>query len=261
MARRNPTAVEVAGEREARTLAGTLAKEMEAARRVRRLTQAQLGSRVGLRQSRISGLERGFGGSARLETWVAIGIALGRPLAVSFSRDVDPTALPRDAGHLRAQELVLRLARRHGRHATFELPTRPADPQRSVDIGIRDDRSRLLILVEVWNRLDDLGAAARSQSRKVAEADGLAAVLGAEAGEIAADDSPYGVRSCWVLVDTAANRALVAAYPEVIRGRLPGSSRGWVRALSEGTLPPDEPGLVWADTRSGRLVEARLRSG
>jgi hypothetical protein len=135
---------------------------------------------------------------------------------VSFSRDIVPDE-PRDAGHLAAQELVLRLARQHGRRADFELPTRPADPARSTDVAIRDDAARALILVEIWNRLDDLGAAARATNRKQAEAEGPAVLA-------ASDGSPYRVATCWLLVDTAANRQLVARYPEILETRFPGSS-------------------------------------
>ena len=190
------------------------------ARRERRdsFTQAALGERVGLSQSEISHLERGNGARTPLETWVAIEIALGRPLAVGFSRDVvDPA--PRDAGHLIAQELILRLAAATGRPAHFELTTRPDNPSRSVDVGEVDLVNRVMILLEIWNRLDDIGAAARSSDRKTAEAATL----------MLAPGSPLRVASCWVLVDTAANREIVRRYPAILRARFPGSSAAWVR--------------------------------
>lgn len=133
----------------------------------------------------------------------------------------------------------------------IELPSRPANPAHAIDVLIRSDRQCVLILVEIWNRLDDLGTAMRSTSRKAAEAEGLAVV--------AAGDGPsYRVASCWLLVDTAANRRLVAAYPGVLKARFPGSSVGWVRSLVEGVAPPAEPGLAWVDPRLGRIVPMRL---
>ncbi|MCI0582587.1 MAG: hypothetical protein L0227_06775 [Chloroflexi bacterium] len=171
---------------------------------------------------------------------------------MAFSRDMEPLE-PRDAGHLAAQELVLRLGRAHGRTASFELPTRPADPSRSSDVGLRDDTLRTLILVEIWNRLDDLGAAARATDRKVVEASAHAAFAGG-------DDDPYGVAACWLLVDTAANRRLVGRYPQILRARFRGSSLLWVAALSEGAAPPAEPGIAWIDRRGGRIVPMRLRA-
>ncbi len=212
------------------------------------MTQAELGRRVGVGQSRISEIERGQGGGATLGLWVALGVALDRPLAVSLSRDV--ATEPVDAGHLAVQELVMRLARTNGRAATFELPTRPADPARSIDVGIRDDRQRTLIAIEIWNRVDDFGAAVRAHDRKVAEAAGLAIA-------IARDGRPYRVASCWIFRDTAANRRLVMRYPAILRSRYPGSSVGWVRALAAGGPAPIEPGLLWANGEAGRLVPLR----
>ena len=158
---------------------------------------------------------------------------------------------PAGASHLAAQELVLRLARAHGRAATFELPTKPSDPSHSVDVGIRDDQHRVLSLVEIWNRLDDLGRAARSTDRKVVEAADLAAFR----------DPPYRVASCWLLVDTAANRRLVRTYPETLRGRFPASSLDWVRALTTGSEAPRLPGLCWIDPRAGRIAAVRYHTG
>lgn len=226
MSRVRRTSAQVEGTREARRIAAALGADVKRTRVRVRLTQRALGDRVGLSQGRISDIERGDGPSAPLDTWIALGLALNRPLAVSFSRDIE-TSEPRDAGHLRAQELVLGFARRLGRRADFELPTRPADPSRTIDILIRDDHARALILIEIWNRLEDLGAAIRSTTRKFAEADGLAVLA-------ASDGAPYRVGSCWLLVDTVANRRLVARYPEIFVARFPGSSVRWVRCLVDG---------------------------
>ena len=109
-----------------------------------------------------------------------------------------------------------------------------------------------MLAQSIWNRLDGVGAAARATDRKVAEAEAPAAFSGA-------DGAPYRIASCWLLVDTAANRRLVAAYPEIFRTRFPGSSAGWARALAEGTAPPAEPGVAWVDPRAGRITALRRR--
>ncbi|MEW5991019.1 MAG: helix-turn-helix domain-containing protein [Chloroflexota bacterium] len=232
-------------------IAATLGREARATRRRRRLTQQRLADVIGISRPRYAEIERGEGATAPLETWARIGAALGRPLAVGFSRDIEQTE-PRDAGHLAAQELVLRLARSHGRIGGFELPTRPADPARSTDVGLRDDAIRTLVLIEIWNRLDDVGAATRATDRKVTETEAVVEFSGA-------DGAPYRIAPCWLLVDTAANRRLVAAYPEIIRARFPGSSERWARALAEGAAPPIEPGIAWIDPRAGRIIAMRLR--
>ncbi|HEU0237408.1 MAG TPA: helix-turn-helix transcriptional regulator [Candidatus Limnocylindrales bacterium] len=252
MDRQRRTQAGVHGDQLAGAIAATLGRDMRETRKRRRLRQEQVSALVGISRSRYADLERGEGANAPLETWARIGAALGRPLAVGFSRDIEDPA-PRDAGHLAAQEQVLRLARAHGRRASFELATRPADPSRSSDVALRDDAHRVLILGEIQNRLDDLGAAARATDRKVAEAATGPALFAA------GDDDPYRVASCWLLVDTAANRRLVTRYPEVIRARFPGSSAAWAKCLTLGTEPPREPGVVWIDPRAGRITELRLR--
>jgi hypothetical protein len=63
--------------------------------------------------------------------------------------------------------------------------------------------------------------------------------------------------SVWIVRATAANRALVARYPAIIDAAFPGSSRGWVKALTEGSTPPREAGFVWYDAPTARLTERR----
>ena len=239
----------VAGDREAQALAATLGAAIRAGRRRHGLSQAELGRQVGLSQARMSAIERGLGGGAPLSTWVAFGLAIGQPLTVGFSRALTPGFGPSDAGHLDLQELAARLAARHGWRATFELPTRPIDPRHSADLAVRDDAGRRLLVLECWNRFGDLGAAARSSNRKLAEAAGLAAAIGGE--------QLYAVGLCWLIRPTAENRALLGRYPSLIRSRFPGSSTGWARALELGTPPPAEPGIAWLDPAKRRVIPVR----
>ncbi|MFI5226588.1 MAG: helix-turn-helix transcriptional regulator [Candidatus Limnocylindrales bacterium] len=220
---------------------------MRHSRTRRRATQAELGDRVGLARSTISAIERGFGGSHTMDTWQRIAVALDLPLRVDLGRD--RLAETADAGHLAIQELVLRLGRSAGYASSFELPSRPADPARSTDVGLRDDRRRLMILVECWNTIGDIGAAARSTSRKLAEAEELSTVAGGE--------RPLTVRGVWVVRASARNRALVARYPEVFAARFPGSSARWVAAVSRGAEPPEEPAIVWCDVAATRIFAWR----
>ena len=255
MSARTATSIQTESATETKRIAATLGGEARTTRRRSRRTQAQAAEAAGISRARYADIERGEGDRAPLDLWVRIGLAIDRPLAVSFSRDIDPAELA-DAGHLAAQELALRLLSAggsgRGRQASFEAPTRPSDPSRSADICIRDDARRTIVIAEIWNRLDDLGAAARATSRKVADAEALAVVAGG-------DGPAYRVVVGWLLVDTAANRRLVARYPAILRARFPGSSIDWVRALTDGTDPPAEPAIAWVDVRAGRLVPMRLR--
>jgi len=182
-----------------------------------------------------------------MDAWQRIGLAVDRPLVVTLQRDTAGETA--DAGHLTIQELVLRLGRAAGYAASFELSTRPAEPWRSADVGLRDDTRRRLILVECWNTIGDVGAASRSSERKRADAEALAAARWGQ--------EPAAIGVVWVVRAIARNRALVARYPEVFAARFPGSSAGWVRALMEGTAPPDQPGLCWCDVAATRLFAWR----
>jgi transcriptional regulator with XRE-family HTH domain len=233
----------IQGHREAVALAGTLGAAVRTGRRSKGLSLADLGARVGLSRTRLAEIERGEATGAPLQIWIALGIALGRPLAVSFSRPLGEPRGTADAGHLEIQEHVLALARATGRHGTFEVPTRPTDPARSTDVGIRDAPRRLRILVECWNTFGDLGAAVRATARKTAEA--------------AATWPDDRIATVWVVRATAANRALLARYPHIIDAAFPGSSRRWSGAFTTGAEPPSEPGLVSFDAATDRLTEHR----
>lgn len=243
--RHRPTELARDALRRTTTMSIALGQEVRRERRRRRMTQQQLAVRVGLSQTGISRIERGLGARVPLETWVALGAALGRPLSVSLTRPLGQGRdEPVDAGHLAIQEHVLQLARRTGRPRTFELPTRPADPSRSTDVGIRDTRHGARILAECWNSFGDLGAAVRATYRKHAEASATWP-----------DDR---IATVWIVRASAANRALLARYPHVTEAAFPGSSRRWVRALTHGDIPPPrDPGLVWFDAAMDRLTEYR----
>lgn len=230
-----------------------LGGELRIARHRRRLTQEQLGGRAGLSRSAISTIERGRGGSHTLDTWQRLALAVDRPMRIELRRDAREE--PADAGHLAVQELVMRLGRQAGYRGTFELSTRPSEPSRSTDVGLRNDRARLLILVECWNTFGDVGAAVRSTNRKLAEVAELAIAVGG--------DRPHRIASCWVARDVERNRQLLARYPELFASKFPGSSALWVRALTGPAAPgvrhdpPVDLGLVWCDARATRLFPWR----
>jgi transcriptional regulator with XRE-family HTH domain len=249
MTRSKRRTLSIEAERRNMSQLATLGGEIRNARRRRRASQRALAAKAGIGQATLSRLERGRGGSLSLDSWQRVALALGRDLRIELSRD--PLEEPADVGHLGIQELLLRLAARVGMKGSFELPTRPADPARSADVGLRDDRRRRLILVEAWNTIGDIGAAVRSTDRKLVDAARLAVAVGAE--------RPYAVHGSWIVRATARNRELVGRYPHVFATRFPGSSAGWLRALTAGTPPPAEPGLVWCDLAATRLFAWRRR--
>ena len=224
-----------------------LGGRVRAARLRRRLTQAQLGTRVGLARPTVGAIERGWGGGHTLDTWQRLAVALGNRLRIDLQRDV--LEEPADIGHLPMQELILRLARSHGVEGTFELPIRPSNSRHSIDVFLRDNRRRCLIVVECVNVLADIGALARNFDWKLSKAAEAAVAIGGV--------DPYQVGGCVVIRATARNRALVHRFGSVFRTHWPGSSARWVRHLALGEDPPDLPGLVWCDVPATRLFAWR----
>ena len=236
------SASELDAERRTNAIADNLGREVRPARRRLRLSQAELGRRVGVHQTTISRIEAGRGAAVPLALWVALGVALERPYAVSFSKPLDPGANLADAGHLEIQEALVATAVATGRTASVERPSRADAPSHSTDVAIHDEAHRVRILAEAWNTFGDLGAAIRSTTRKLAE------VVAAEGG------TGCRVATVWVVRASTANRSILSSYPNLLAATFPGSSATWVRCLAEGGPPPEKPGLVWFDPATRRLT-------
>ena len=246
----------IEADRLGRELRARIGRDVQGLRERRGLTRSELARRAGLGRMVEGRIERGVA-NPDLDALQRLAVALGRPLIVSFGGR-DPLELPADdrsafvasacAGHLAIQELVLRLGRSAGYSGSFELATRPAEPWRSADVGLASDEQRRLIEVECWNTIGDIGAAVRVSVRKRAELNDLAVARWGPTGT---------AHLVWVVRATARNRALVNRYPEIFARAFPGSSRRWFEAITRGTAPPDEPGLIWADVRGTRLFPSR----
>jgi hypothetical protein len=136
---------------------------------------------------------------------------------------------------------VLRLATAAGWRAAFEAPSAPLHPTHSTDVVL--ERGGATVLVEVWNRVDDLGAAIRSSDRKLADV----------------RDRAPDARVVWLLVDTATNRSMVRRYPAIFRARFAGSSAACVAAIRGSDEPPEAAAIAWIDPRPGTLRPIRAR--
>lgn len=238
------TDLAIAADVHAAEIRRAIGTEVRQSRARRSWSQDELGRRVSLSRQIVRRIEGGEP-DVRLEDLVRAAHGIGRPPVLGLRRDPAGEAL--DAPHLAMQELVLRTARPAGFDRTFELQVGP-EPWRSVDVGLSSERLRACIAVECWNALGNIGAAARSSSRKLAEMSAMAAGRW----------GPEGVGGLvWIIRASAANRALVARYPEVFANRFSGSSRAWLATISRGERPPGEPGLLWCDVRATRLFTWR----
>lgn len=247
--RRAKSPARLIGRQRAAGLALDIGAKVKAARVRRRWTQQRLGERVGLSSWRIGQIERGRGAGASIELLCSLAAALELPIRVEFGRDVQGE--PADAGHLKVQELALRLGRKAGRSRTFELATKPLESAHSIDVFLRDDDLRILFINECWNTFSNINASVRSTRRKVAEAEQLAVAVGGDAG-------PYRVAAVWIVRDTRANRTLIARYPEVFAAAFTGASAQWAAALMQrGAGPPQGMGLVWCDVAASRVFPWR----
>lgn len=226
-----------------------LGEEVRISRCRRGLTQAKLAQTVGITRQRLAQIEAGRGGGAPAEVWFALGEALGRYLKFEFARD--PQSELADAGHLDIQEMLLRLTLVGGWERVFEALSRTWGSDRSIDVRLLDRRGRRLVIAECWNTFGNLGEATRSSDRKVRDAQEQSVAM-------AGDGPALQIGLVWIVRDTAANRATVAKYEHIFDARFPGSSQGWVNALTQAGSPmPNEPGLVWCDLRATRLFAHR----
>lgn len=221
----------------AERLGAILGKALAGGRDRSQQRQADVADTAGLSPSCWSDLERGKGARMSLRVWMRAADAVGSDLR-AYLEHLPGTDRPRDAMHLRIQELVASIAS----GGAWRI-----GPEQTVGgIGFADmllARRDARALVEIWTWLADVGDAFRTWQRKL---DAFAATSATR---------PAG---CWVLRATRRNRELVATHRTVFAARFPGSGRAWLRALANPSAePPHEPALLWVTVRGDRLFAAR----
>jgi transcriptional regulator with XRE-family HTH domain len=258
MGRRNlaarRTRLQVMADEQAAQLSRRLGALLRDARTEARLTQAAAGRRAAISQGAWSGLERGA--AATIGTWSRAAHAVGSRLDAHIKR-ATATDQPRDAVHLRHQELVIRIALGGGWRALPEQHIdRDARTSRSADVLLARPWARPAAdeyaLVEVWDWFVDVGAAGRDWHRRLAALERFAVAR-------MRDDVLPRHSGVWVVRATLRNRRLVADHATFFRSLFPGSGREWLAALSSPVaLMPGRPALVWVSVDGTRLFPARL---
>jgi transcriptional regulator with XRE-family HTH domain len=245
--RRTPR--QAAADRRSAEVAGRLGRMLKDARRTAGMRQVDAASIAGLAQTTWSRLETGADGRFTLATWSRAAMAVGSDMDAYLKR-TSAASQPRDAVHLRHQELVIRTALGGGWRA---LPEQQLDADartsRAADVLLR--RGREYALIEVWDWLSDVGGALRDFDRRLSALERYAIAR-------MTDDAPPTTGGCWVMRATVRNRQLVAEHRHLFSSRFPGLSSGWLDALTEGGVMPEQSAILWASAGGERLFPARL---
>jgi transcriptional regulator with XRE-family HTH domain len=209
-------------------------------------TQRQCSEIARISQPRWSGLERGQGVGAPLETWAIAAAAVGQELA-AFLDQASGADLPRDIQHLRRQSALVERAAKGGWAVAPEMPVVAGASGRVIDALLTRAAAREAAVFEVWDLLLDVGAAFRSFDEKLTA--------------VRAELPGWTVCGAWILRGTRRNRSLVAELAPLFRARFPGAGGDWLGALdSPSAAMPKQPALLWTDATDVRLGEARIRS-
>jgi hypothetical protein len=183
-------------------------------------------------------MERGKAAGMSLRVWVRATDAVGADLHAYLER-VSGAERPRDAAHLKHQELVASTAAEGGWHPMVEHGLGGAGVA-DLLLGRAEERA----LIEIWTWFADVGDAFRSWDRKLE-------AIGARAES--------AVSGCWAVRATSRNRELVTAHATLFAARFPGSGPAWIEALTNPARPmPDWPAMLWVAVGGDRLFAARL---
>jgi hypothetical protein len=224
------------------------------------LTQAKAAAAAGISRGEWSGLELG---KRDATLWIVnrAAHAVGGKLR-AYVEETSAATLPKDAVHLRNQELVLRTAApgawRGQPEATID---RDAGRSRHADVllerrGTAGPGATEYALFEVIDWFEDVGAPTRDWARR------LDAVEKRAIARMVGEEFVPRISGCWLVRATRRNRQLVSEHRHFFRARFPGSGRAWLAALTDtATAMPAQPALLWVDVGGTRIFAARLGSG
>jgi transcriptional regulator with XRE-family HTH domain len=251
------TPLHVAADARAADLARALGRALRDARVRRGLRQIDVGALSALSDSTISELERGLGHDVSLLAWTRAARAAGTDLR-AYLEAASAASSPRDAVHLRNQELVIKVAAQGGWRARPEASI-DRDParSRSADVLLKRERGAFIehLFVDIWDWFDDVGSSLRSFERSLARVEtyAIATVPPSAAGDA------LRVSGLWVVRATTRNRQLLAAHRHLFRARFPGNGGRSLKALTDPSIPPpQESAWLWVSVSGDRLFRARL---
>ena len=227
-------------------------------------TQKTIADLAALAPSTISEAEHGHGAKFTLRTWMRLATAAGSELHAYLERASAADA-PRDAAHLKAQELIVRTATGGWRAMPEAALDDPASGTRSADVlllrGTNVDSSvkanAEVALIEVIDWFDDVGASFRDWDRRLARVERTAVAKHTRDGSDGRPILPR-VAGCVVLRATIRNRALVKDHASLFRARFPGDGRAWLAALASPAPLPGDAAIIWISVDGTRLWPVRF---
>ncbi len=243
-------------DRHAAEVAHRLGAALRDARRGVHLTQSVAAGRAGISQATWSALENERDPRYTLATWDRAAFAVGTSLS-AYLPNASAADLPRDAVHLKNQELIIRTAKVGGWKALAEEPIdRDVGRSRWGDVLLHRRRPATPdehALMEVIDWFDDVGAPLRAWQRR------LDAVERYAIARMSGDDAVPLSSGCWLVRATRRNRGLVADHANLFRTHFPGSGRAWLAALTQaGAAMPNGSALLWVSADGARLFPSRL---
>ena len=222
-----------------------------------RLTQQRAAERAGFSRSEWSGLELG----RRLATEATLNraaFAVGGSLD-AWIKQTSAADQPKDAVHLRHQELIIRLSIGGAwRALPEELIDRDARTSRAADVLLHRrsnvDGVNEYAFWDVWDWFDDVGGPVRDFGRRLEAVDRYATA------RMRGDDAQLPrIGGCFVVRATNRNRGLISDHRHFFAARFPGSGHQWLTALTDTGAPmPREPALVWVAANGEQLFPSRL---
>ncbi len=247
------TQTQVAADKHADELAIQLGRMLRDRRQGRGSTQAAVAAAAGMPRTTYTTLENGHASGTSLRTLSRAAKAVGGELR-TYVAATSAADQPRDAVHLRHQELVLSVASAGGWRGLPEAELdRQAGTSRAADVLLT--RGSEWAIVEVWDWFMDVGASLREWDRRRAALEALA--IARMASNVVDPELPT-VGGCWVVRATVRNRRLVSEHQHVFRARFPGSSRLWLEALRGPRRMPLDPALIWVRVDGSALFGSRL---
>ena len=255
-ARRTPT--QAASDRASAQLAIKMGRMLRDGRSRLRQTQQQCADAAGISRGRWADLEGGRDALATLATWSRAAFAVSGSLE-AYVRQTSAADQPKDAVHLRNQELIIRLGKPGGWAALpEEFIDRGARTSRAADVLLhrhsKTDGVNEYSLWDVRDWIDDVGGAVRDFGRRLEALDRYAiARMPVGATTLPRTSGVFVVRA------TNRNRRLVAEHRNFFGARFPGSGHAWLQALADaGAEMPRKPALIWVTVTGDRLFPSRL---